>query len=481
MGIKRVALIGCGRWVRDSHLPALRRFADQIKLTHVVDLPQREKNVRHTLSEAGFDGESIVFVGAGRDPLPPKGAIDASIIATDPANHLQYLQWSLAMGLPTLADKPLTFHPNASTDPDQARKIAQDYEELFNLALVNNVRLFMLGTQKRYQKVFQDIAGSIKVVKEKTGYPVTFVSCLTSDGYWLLPEEYASGLELEGRLFHSYNERGGKLIHTGYHFIDIVPWLMRFAAPSNIVSAWVTTDLFRPADSVAANSADHLAKFLPGYQGNKMLMPEGLGDINAQITVKLCDANGRQVSIINYSLLHEGLSLRESIEPSAATSGRTKIDQLSIFQGPVFYAEYRRIAKILKNSLSDADRASLGGPDHCEVNLFANPLTGLERMRRLSGYMDSNAGVCGDDQLTTIDFLQALLGKIPVEDVLSPVKDHLLSIKLLSAAYESAAASFQASRPSPVFVDFLSADALGEDSYWRHLPPTNGFLHAFGG
>jgi hypothetical protein len=437
---------------------------EKVVLTHVIELMERtEEEVRSVLRMKGIPvWENVKIIRTERGVLPaakmPKRTeVDACIVATISEQHLQYLKWSLGKGLHTLSDKPLTFHAKASTDPAKAREIVSDYHELMSLARKTNGLIFMLATQKRYQWAFHKIAERLERVA-KTGYPVTCVDCMTSDGYWMLPWEYS------GQRYHSYDYGGGKLTHTGYHFLDIVPWLMRHSNISGnnmITHAWVTSTLFRPSDSVAIMSAEGIRNLIHSEERCGVEIADDLGDINSYVQVKFCNGK-RLITSVNFTFLHEGFSLRTTTESREAVTGRTKIDHMMISQGPVFYAKFGRVAKIL-----DAEAVSpIGRPDHFELDFIANNITGLPRIERLIPESLETYEGCGDDELPTADFFEAILDPSREPLTVSPTSDHEIGVKLLSAAYESAAHSYQQQdgMPVPIKIDF-------DPSLWQKPPP----------
>ena len=335
------------------------------------------------------------------------------------------------------------------------------------LARQNEVPVFNLGTQKRSQTAYLEIAKRLSQVFAKTGYPVTNVQCLTSDGYWLLPDEYFSGS------YHSYRD-GGKLTHTGYHFLDIVPWLMRHGGAKNISHAWITAQLFRPDDSLGVMSPEELReRMMPDYTVQEVVPQAGFGDINSNILIRFCDPQGRERCSVTFSMLHEGFSLRTSVNQKEATEGRTKIDSLSVFQGPVFWAGLRRIAKMLPGTVVSTNM--IGAFDHHELTFSANSvLTGLPALEIINPSSLSEGRVtvygsqftCENDLSPTLNFLQQVTGR--TTGGFSPVRDHSIGIKLLSAAYESSALSLQEGDGRPVAVK-----RTFDESEW--VEPPSGF------
>ncbi len=458
----RVMLVGCGKWSATAHLPVIAKMNGRAELTHIIEISGRETAVRNTLKQQGINNwnqVTILETNHGILPSMPDN-IDACIVATISEQHLPYLKWSLENGIHTLSDKPLTSHRDASTQPDQARLIATDYRDLIATHQSKEDVIFMLATQKRYQWAFHKIAERIEKVA-KTGYPITAVDCSTSDGYWLLPWEYS------GHEYHSYDFGGGKLTHTGYHFLDIVPWLMRhsdLSGNNSITHAFVTANLFRPSDSVALMDGHDVRRLLRSDGTLEGEIPNDLGDINSYLQVKFC--NGRRlVTSVNFTFMHEGFSLRTSDATSESTGGRNKIDHIMLFQGPLFYTRFSRIAKML-----DADAISpIGRPDHFELDFISNNLTNLPRIERLMAPSTETYEGCGDDELPTTDFLEAVINPSKRSRIITPVSDHKIGISLLSAAYESAALSYAEpdGRPVPVKIEFDEKDWVKPPRFWR--------------
>ena len=129
----------------------------------------------------------------------------------------------------------------------------------------------------------------------------------------------------------------------------------------------------------------------------------------------------------------------------------------------MLWAELRRIAKV------GGKGDELGGPGHQELTVLSNePLTKLGNEATLTvknqPLYAANSGAvsscCENDEAPTIDFLKqvALPDRQPS---LSPVEDHVIGVKLLAAAYESAANCL----PIPVKVEFDARD-------WNKPPST---------
>ena len=288
----------------------------------------------------------------------------------------------------------------------------------------------MVGTQRRYHPLYRRIGRHLYDVHAKTGHGVTFVQSLTNDGLWNDREAYATG-----GFYDPATTGGGKLINTGYHLLDTVPWLLRHCQQpdgrasdvARIRYADVFAQFFTPDDTVGL-----VHNGGPGLNGGR---PAPMNEINACLQVAFRDADDRTICLWQLGALHEGISARRS--PSArvgegedpAGAGRTKQDVLTLYQGPVAAVWMRRIAKLLPT-----DGVGLGESGHAELICAQNAhLTGAD------GALEQVVGPYVDtDTAPTEEFLAALLG------VTRPTRwRHRLATRrsrfaILAAAYESA-------------------------------------------
>ena len=450
-----VLLIGCGAFAMQAHLPALAASRATTRLACVIDALGRHDDIRAGCEAAGLP-QDFSYVGLPPSDLsaitshnrldmldgklPP---VDAVIISSSELTHKPYVEWAVRRGLPALVDKPLTARANWTRDVAQARGVLEDMHEC--LARTGTVQPVMIAAQRRYQPPYRTVASWLHQVYRASGWPVTFIQCLTNDGLWHRADDYARQ--------PTYAEGAGKLLHTGYHLLDQLPWLMRHCQGANdptapvrqIASAQLLAHTFHPIDAAAIAGRP--------VEGRDHTL-EGLGEINAGLQVAFRDRHGHVLCIIQIAAMHEGLSLHQQPyheDPAqrarTANAGRTKQDVLTIYQGPIAAVWMRRIAK-----LGEHPGHVLGGRDHLELLCGANPRLqpGLPAVKRLELAYEA----C--DSAPTLEFFQALRpGASQV--VASPARDHMIAVRLLAAAYESAMSR------APV-------DVVFEPAEWE-LPP----------
>jgi len=413
----RLALVGCGHHAERAHLPVLARERDSIQLVAVFDRLEANSLILERLGRHDFNNVQLTALDQAAQSnrallhnlLDSRlGELDGLILSTPAIARKDYLDWALDRRVPVLIDKPVSVRANVSVDPTAADGIWEDFGDFLNRAGTTPV---VVGTQRRYHPLYLQIARHLRDINRETGHSVSFVQVATNDGLWARDHNKFA-------LFDPAQTGGGKLINTGYHLLDLIPWLIR-QAPSEKVIA--TADVYATAMHVSDMtnmSPDRINK------GN---------EINAAVQIVLRDIQNRALCQIQIAALHEGISTRpppRSTEPDdweTIVSGRTKQEVLSLYQGPLAAVWMRRIAK-----LSGTNGKELGDRGHAEVILAQNPHIdpAVESIQHtVHDYRD-------DETAPTREFCRIISGKHPGSS-LSPLQDHIIPMKLLAKAYRS--------------------------------------------
>ena len=79
----------------------------------------------------------------------------------------------------------------------------------------------MVQCQRRYHDGYLFIVDYLRKFIKDFGIPLTYIDILHGDGCWVLPNEF---FEREN---HPYKYGYGKLMHSGYHFVDLLAWLLK--------------------------------------------------------------------------------------------------------------------------------------------------------------------------------------------------------------------------------------------------------------
>jgi predicted dehydrogenase len=391
-------LIGLGAHAKRIYYPICRQEALDyfFRLAGVVDLEPRRPEIDAYLDANGDTSTARIY-------LPPQGAggselsdevtrrldvvvqglgIEGIILATDPLSHLAYARWGLRRGLSILVDKPITANDRLSTSPDAAEELVKDYEDLMRLySTLRTDRpraLFSVVVQRRYHPGFLKAKELLREVFRRTNCPVTSIQSFHSDGQWRLPAEL---IDLD---YHPFNRGYGKCCHSGYHFFDIVPWLLEAAeAPEKgLDSADVFANFLSPSDFVRQlNFADN-EKLFPGCSPCRNRTTAdfdqtagAFGEIDAFTSFAFKCAE-RTMTLGSINLVHNGFSQRGWASSAGRDlykgNGRLRHEHHLIEQGP-----FQAVSLISYQSREvdpqfRGDVYSVGGEYHFDVHVFRN-------------------------------------------------------------------------------------------------------------
>lgn len=184
----KIAVIGLGRISR-VHLPNLLHRIEEAEVVAVCDC--REEALGQVTQEYGLRGY-LSFSG-----LLEKETIDAVVITTPPASHLEIIETALEAGVHIFCEKPVAL--------DLKRA-----EHLASAAEGSEVK-FQLGFQRRFDHDYAE--AKRKIEAGLIGRPVTFRA--TGRDAWRPSLEFAR-LDVSGGLF----------LDMAIHDFDLARWLM---------------------------------------------------------------------------------------------------------------------------------------------------------------------------------------------------------------------------------------------------------------
>nr|BBG91919.1 hypothetical protein [Streptomyces sp.] len=491
--MKNVLVIGVGPHARRNHLPGLLagRQAGLVGTVAAVDIPDAAVAIAEF--NTAFEGQEVPYAlvepfDSNRKTLPPPArrtldalvrqcAVDAVVISTEPAFHMVYAHWALGHGLDILLDKPLSVHTDCSSDPGQAAAILTDFDEL--LDHYGTVReqspqtLVTVQCQRRYHPAFRTMKRLIAEVTAETNCPVTSIQSFHSDGQWRMPNE------LIDITYHSFDLGYGKCAHSGYHFFDIVPWLLEAGETpgKTLDTVEVHANVIRPGDFLSQLGLGDYDRLFSGFaatnpysEAELRSLTAGFGEIDAFVSLA-CKSGGRTLTLGSINLVHNGFSQRGSATPVYANlykgNGRVRHESHIIQQGP-FQAIHYHSFQTLADSGRPRDPHALGGSEHVEVHVFRNSnFNG--RWTTCETFRYDDLAVAGSPHgereeptqsasrhRAMREFLEYINGKRSREQMASELTSHRRSSTLMAGAYLSAARQWSGASPVAA-LDFRAA------------------------
>jgi predicted dehydrogenase len=382
------------------------------------------------------------------------------------------MNWALDHGLSVLLDKPLSIHENCSVDPVPAAAILTDFEELVERYRGTRTWkpeiLLSVHCQRRYHPAFLKMRELISEVAEATNCPVTSIQSFHSDGQWRTPDEL---LDIS---YHSFDRGYGKCAHSGYHFFDIVPWLIQAGERpgKEVDTVEVYGNFLRPGDLLAQLGIEDYTVFVPGFPTQNPYSTQELlartkefGEVDAFLSMAY-KSGGRIMTLGSMNLLHNGYSQRgrHKAHPADLYKGNGRVRQEShiIQQGPfqaIHYYSWQTAATGGPDGMSQRD----GSSEHVELHILRNAGFNPKwqphaRLDQEALTMQSPTGpwlpTQSDSRQRAIrEFLEYINGLRDRDDLRSELTDHRRSVVLMSGAYLSAAQQWVGRAPVAV-LDF---------------------------
>jgi len=482
-----ILLIGLGPHAKRIYYPICERDGKtyNIQLVYTVDLEEKRADITKYLAEKNNTSTQVYFIppqdqtyerlsSAVKNQLNQivrQFKIKGVIIATEPQVHKMYVAWALEQGLSVLMDKPISTHKHISTDLKIPQKLLTDYQELKTAYLSAKRKykrvLFSLMAQRRWHSAFIKIKSLISEAFEKTNCPVTSIQTFHADGQWRLPSEI---VDID---YHGYNQGFGKCSHSGYHFFDIVTWLIEAAESDekSIDNVDISTNFLRPYDYLYQINLKDYQNIFPNFKtqnkyskGELLNLFKNYAEIDAFSSLAF-KHNDRIQTLANVNLAHNSYSQRGWLSAKGKDlykgNGRLRHESHFIEQGPfqaISFISYqsKEVDPTKMHGLYD-----VGGEYHLDIHVFRNSnlFPKWKTYEKISIRDLNNKVMAGKSRghqedarrQAVQEFFKFLNGEsiIPVSDLL----DHERSTKLMTGVYQSATNKFNGKNPV-VNIDF---------------------------
>ncbi|MFZ2152722.1 MAG: hypothetical protein WAV41_01545 [Microgenomates group bacterium] len=233
--MKNIALVGVGPHARKIYYPLLEKYQAQfnIHLSLVIDLEDQRSKIERFILESNLKPEKSIYLdnndhnrlGDKLDPIAEKELdllvsqrrIDGIIIATEPKAHNIYLKWATDNNIPILLDKPITSPVGSNVDIESSKKVYRDFLEIEQMVKKSKGRCYV-SVQRRSHDGYIFIRDYLNDFIKQYGVPISYFDSYFADGTWTMPNEF----EKEN---HPYKYGYGKLMHSGYHGVDLFSWI----------------------------------------------------------------------------------------------------------------------------------------------------------------------------------------------------------------------------------------------------------------
>ena len=479
--ITNVLLVGLGSHAKRIYFPVFLRDGEKynFRIVCALDLKEKKDDIENYLSEKGNPNLEMHYflskdfksnrlrspIKKKLDEIIDKFSIQGVIISTGPESHMVYVQWALEKGLSVLMDKPLSVHNNLSTSKFSAKKLIDDYEKIIKVYEKAKKKygriLFSLVVQRRYHPAFEKIRNLIKEVFNETNCPITSIQAFHSDGQWRLPNEI---MDVD---YHSFNHGYGKCSHSGYHFFDIIIWLMKAAEEKGkkVNNVDVFSNFVRPSDFLSQIEKKDYEKIFPNFNSYNKYNFEKLkksykrfGEIDSFCSFAF-KRGGDIITLASVNLVHNGFSKRGWLSLAGKDlykgNGPIRHESYIIEQGPFQAIHFNSFQSGEVNPNITNNLYEVGNEYHLDIHVFRNDnyFSGWKNYEKFSikelgkNYLHGRSRGHQEDarREAILEFISFLQGN--EIDPVSEITSHENGISLCGAVYQSASKRYKGRNP----------------------------------
>ncbi len=443
----QVLIVGLGPYGVFTHLNNL--LLENIKPCVVVELESRGAGTKIILQTLGLKDVEIVLVpDLNRDQLELDQGVKTNLdrvidekkishvlISTEPKAHYSYLKYFIEKRIPVFCDKPIIALASFSTDLQVSRKSFDMYKELMQLSEENSVPVY-INRKRREHSGYQFIRNLIHEVSLEYGLAPTSLEISASDGMWNFPKEFV------GRENHPYKYGYGKLLHSGYHFVDLISYLLEKSVRKihgQELSLMASSYCFRPNDMLEVMDDQFYGQFFKGADFQKDIFEakkiDNFGELDVFSNLRIANSQKVPVTHVSMNLMNTSFSRRSWADLPFDTykgNGRVRHERMSLQIGPLLNIQFHEYGTL------ELDQN--GGPyPISEILVFRNKaLIGGEAFQRIkSTELDA-----GSSQTEEQKSLKRFIDKGPS---VSMIRDHCWSQELLSKFAESIVSDYKRS------------------------------------
>lgn len=281
-------------------------------------------------------------------------------------------------------DKPITAPSNLVWDKSSSVDIFKDYRDL-EKHLNNSTSRFIIQCQRRYHKGYTFVWNYLNDFVKKWNIPISYIDIYHADGMWNMPDEF------HFREGHPYKYGYGKLLHSGYHFVDLYAWYSKIndqLLDKRPTKTEVLARKYTPIDHIhAINNSDYRRLLGINFEQSQLDNLADYGELDVYALIQSKHNTGEVVYTANISLLQNSFSRRawgKLPKDTYKGNGRVRHERFSIQVGPLLNIQIHSYQshEILKD---DIETSGVGNEDHFDIYIFRNSaLVGGKTLEKIS-------------------------------------------------------------------------------------------------
>lgn len=468
--LPKFLLLGVGPFAKKHYFNVFSKYNIYPEL--VVDLTSKKDEITEFLESRNLSIDTLFIPSVLKDEeklpneikkrlfeLIEKHKITHAILATEPKAHFAYLDFFIEHGIHTLVEKPIIATPFSSFSYEAAEKISTQYfyllEKLKNSKTNPRVEV---QCQRRYHPIYQFVMKQIEQFVTEYNIPMTYCDLYHCDGMWNMPNEFIS------RENHPYKYGYGKLLHSGYHFIDLLACLLKTTfgsctkAPDN---AELYAQPFTTSDFLHAIGQEDYFNLFKTREHTEIFEENGKGQFQNYgeldfFSILQLFRKGQRITTCNMNFMQTGFSRRawtELPEDTYKGNGRIRHERINLQFGHLFNIQVHSYLSQESREEPVYDVFKAGGSRHFDIMLFRNSsLIGGEAYQ----HFPANSFTTNESEsFNQSSRRECLFNFLLNRASLSSLKDHELGIKLLCQSLKALSRSHMIQKFSILESDFF--------------------------
>jgi len=384
-----IMLVGLGPHAKRIYMNLFKKYRITPKV--IVDLKSKRREIETYLEEKDYrDTDLYLLEDDKRDDedlsketksdlkeIIKQKDIKYVIISTEPKAHFAYAKFFLENNINILMDKPITAPSNVSNNPKQAKKIKEQYDILCDMYKKEKDKIsFKIQCQRRFHEGYIYVKKALEQIVREYNIPITYIDIYHNDGMWNMPSEFID------RENHPYKYGYGKIFHSGYHFIDLLAWLLevnRETKGKQINNAEMYVSTYKPTEFFNVFNNYDYKKILRTNRFEKVLSEDndqfknfGEIDFHSIINFKQDD---KLITNCSINLMQSGFSRRawsELPKDTYKANGRVRHERLNVQVGPLMNIQ---VHSYQAYEIADREKMcnnNVGSLEHFDIYIFRN-------------------------------------------------------------------------------------------------------------
>ena len=450
----KVILIGLGPYAFHTYYSFYKN--KEIVIKYIIDLKSKkdylekmvDKSIELFFVDDKYKDEPILDEKTKNflDRLVNSKLISHAIIATEPKSHFAYASYFIKNGINVLIEKPVLVEKGMINNNVARKLFNQHVNELMALYDLQKEKInASVMCQRRYNNAYIFLKKYIADIISRYNIGITSMHISSNDGMWNMPNEIFL------RENHPYKYGYGKLMHSGYHYIDLALLLLeenKKLDNKEIKSVEIKSSCVQAKDYFAQITNQDYQNIFSNeidYSTYYQKDTTAFGEFDLYSTIKFNDQNGNTLSVVTFDLLQNSLSRRAWTnlpQDTYRANGRTKQNFIDICLGPL--VNIKIFVEQAYNKNEQRVKYDLGDTNHFSIYITRN--SSLIGGKPLEKYSISNFEK-DNDKYDTNDYcrLKCLLSFLNNKKGQSDLKSHINTLKLINLIYESLAKNIQRS------------------------------------